>query len=193
MTDLFTSENLIALLTLTALEIVLGIDNVIFIAILSNKLPESQRARARSLGISLAVGTRILLLLAITWVMQLTTPLFSLLGKGISGRDLILIGGGLFLIGKSTFEIHEKIDSAEHDGRSAPAVASFAGGFGDYRSWDIGAFVGHGAGGSHCRGRHAVLLRGDCRFCGASPDHEDLGAFLPYPDRHDAGHRRLER
>ncbi len=127
MTDLFTSENLIALLTLTALEIVLGIDNVIFIAILSNKLPESQRARARSLGISLAVGTRILLLLAITWVMQLTTPLFSLLGKGISGRDLILIGGGLFLIGKSTFEIHEKIDSAEHDGRSAPAVASFAG------------------------------------------------------------------
>jgi predicted tellurium resistance membrane protein TerC len=127
MADLFTSENLVALVTLTALEIVLGIDNVIFIAILSGKLPESRRASARSMGIALAVGTRILLLLGITWVMQLTAPLFTLIGNDISGRDLILIGGGLFLIGKSTFEIHERIDTAEHDGKQAPAIASFVG------------------------------------------------------------------
>lgn len=127
MEDLFTVQNLVAFLTLSALEIVLGIDNVIFIAILSSKLPESQQARARSTGIMLAVGTRILLLLAISWVMQLTTPMISILGTDLSGRDLILLGGGLFLIAKSTHEIHEKIESAEHDGRTAPNKATFAG------------------------------------------------------------------
>ena len=121
MGELFTTQNLVAFLTLTALEIVLGIDNVIFIAILTGKLPKDQQARARTLGIGLAVVTRILLLLGITWVMQLTEPLLL----GFSGRDLILVIGGLFLIGKSTYEIHEKIESAEHDGRAAPAVASF--------------------------------------------------------------------
>jgi predicted tellurium resistance membrane protein TerC len=124
MADLFTTQNLVAFLTLAALEIVLGIDNVIFIAILSGKLPADQQARARSIGIGLAVGTRILLLLGITWVMQLTTELFW----GLSGRDLILIVGGLFLIGKSTFEIHEKVESADHtQQRAAPAVVSFGG------------------------------------------------------------------
>jgi predicted tellurium resistance membrane protein TerC len=122
MADLFTTQNLVAFLTLIALEIVLGIDNVIFIAILTGKLPAEQQPRARSLGIGLAVVTRILLLLGITWVMQLTTPLFW----EFSGRDLILIIGGLFLIGKSTYEIHEKIESADHTQRSVPAVASFA-------------------------------------------------------------------
>ncbi|MCC9075315.1 TerC family protein [Litorilinea aerophila] len=126
MDELFTAQNLIALLTLTALEIVLGIDNVIFIAILAGKLPEHQRARARTLGIGLAVVTRILLLLTITWIMRLTYPLFSLLGNDLSGRDLILLLGGLFLIGKSTFEIHEKLEAVEHGSAARVAVASLA-------------------------------------------------------------------
>ena len=121
MADLFTTQNLVAFLTLLALEIVLGIDNVIFIAILSSKLPANQQARARSLGIGLAVGTRILLLLGITWVMQLTTPILW----QFSGRDMILIVGGLFLIGKSTYEIHEKIEAADHTQRQVPNVVSF--------------------------------------------------------------------
>jgi len=105
-----SSAGLAALLTLTALEIVLGIDNVIFIAIVAGRLPEDQRARARTLGIGLAVITRILLLLSITWIMRLTEPMVTLLGKGLSGRDLILIVGGLFLIAKSTHEIHAKLE-----------------------------------------------------------------------------------
>ncbi|HLS86603.1 MAG TPA: TerC family protein, partial [Burkholderiales bacterium] len=113
-------------LTLLALEVVLGIDNVIFIAILSGKLPESQSGRARATGIGLAVITRILLLLGITWVMQLTTPIFTLGGVEFSGRDLILILGGLFLIWKSTSEIHGLIegDESHHEHRMA---ATFAG------------------------------------------------------------------
>lgn len=121
MEELFTTQNLVAFLTLTALEIVLGIDNVIFIAILSGKLPADQQKRARTLGISLAVITRILLLLAISWVMRLTTPIIW----GLSGRDLILIGGGAFLIGKSTYEIHEKIEAADHKDPKIPSTVSF--------------------------------------------------------------------
>lgn len=123
--ELLSAENLVALFTLLMLEIVLGIDNVIFIAILSGKLPQNQQARARSTGISLAVITRIVLLFSITWIMRLTEPLFALGGHGISGRDLILLVGGLFLIGKSTFEIHEKLESTEHTSGAAVA-ASFA-------------------------------------------------------------------
>ena len=126
MAELFTTTNLVAFLTLTVLEIVLGIDNVIFIAILSSKLPAHQQQRARTLGISLAVISRIILLLAIRWIMELTAPLFSLLGNSISGRDLILLIGGLFLIGKSTYEIHEKLEGAEHAhaGQSVATMAS---------------------------------------------------------------------
>ncbi len=113
MESLLTSENLIALATLVVLEIVLGVDNVIFIAILSNKLPKHQQDLGRSIGIGLAVITRILLLLTITWVMRLTQPLLTILGNGLSGRDLILLGGGLFLIAKSTYEIHEKLEAVE--------------------------------------------------------------------------------
>ena len=121
---LFTTEGLIALATLTLLEIVLGIDNVIFIAILTGKLPLEEQGRARTMGIALAVITRILLLLAITWIMQLTAPLFNLFGNDVSGRDLILLVGGMFLIGKSTYEIHEKLEAMEHS-RTAKVVASF--------------------------------------------------------------------
>lgn len=123
---LFSPENLIALLTLTLLEIVLGIDNVIFISILADKLPESQRARARRLGLALAMIMRILLLLSLAWIIRLTEPLFAVLGQEISGRDLILIGGGLFLLGKSTFEIHDNLEG-EGDHGVGRAGATFAG------------------------------------------------------------------
>lgn len=100
----------IALLTLTILEIVLGIDNIIFISILSSKLPESQQGKARQIGLLAALGTRVLLLLSISWVVKLTDPLFSVFHFGISGRDLILLGGGLFLLAKATHEIHVNLE-----------------------------------------------------------------------------------
>lgn len=110
--SLFTLEALVALLTLTALEIVLGIDNIIFIAILVGRLPEHQRDKGRIFGLALAMLTRILLLLSLFWIMKLTTPLFTILAQEISGRDLILIIGGLFLLAKSTTEIHHGIENA---------------------------------------------------------------------------------
>jgi predicted tellurium resistance membrane protein TerC len=105
----------IALATLTALEIVLGIDNIVFISILSDKLPHEQQPRARLIGLALAMFGRIALLLSIAWIMRLTTDWFAVFGVGFSGRDLILIAGGLFLIGKSTFEIHDKMEGDEHE------------------------------------------------------------------------------
>jgi predicted tellurium resistance membrane protein TerC len=114
--------NWLALGTLLLLEIVLGIDNVVFISILAGKLPVDQRKRARLLGLSLALITRILLLLTIALIMRLTAPLFAVLGRGISGRDLILIAGGLFLIAKSTHEMHARLEGEErHDERRAGA------------------------------------------------------------------------
>jgi predicted tellurium resistance membrane protein TerC len=119
-------ETWIALLTLTALEVVLGIDNVIFISILASKLPKAQQGRARQVGLALAMIMRILLLLSISWIIRLENPLFTLpvLNEAISGRDLILLGGGLFLLAKSTREIHEKLEGEEgHE--SAKVAASF--------------------------------------------------------------------
>jgi predicted tellurium resistance membrane protein TerC len=113
MQHLFTAENLIALLTLTALEIVLGIDNIIFISIMADRLPKAQQARGRRTGLALAMGTRILLLLSLSWIIRLTQPLFNVFSLDISGRDLILLIGGLFLIAKSTFEIHDKLEGKE--------------------------------------------------------------------------------
>lgn len=105
----------VALLTLTVLEIVLGIDNIVFISILSGKLPIEKQKKARQTGLALALITRILLLLSLSWVMSLTAPLFTVLQQEISGRDLILLIGGLFLIYKATTEIHEKLEGENHD------------------------------------------------------------------------------
>ncbi len=116
----------IALITLIVLEIVLGIDNIIFISILAGKLPEEKQNKARLVGLSLAMLTRILLLFSITWVMQLTTPLFEIMGNQISGRDIILIIGGLFLMYKSTTEIHEKLEGEEEHASGKKAAVSFA-------------------------------------------------------------------
>jgi predicted tellurium resistance membrane protein TerC len=121
-----SAEGWIALATLTMLEIVLGIDNIVFISILAGKLRREDRDRARKTGLFLAMFIRIALLLSITWVMGLTAPLFTAVGNEISGRDLILIVGGLFLIAKSTHEIHEKLEGEEGHG-SAKVAASFAG------------------------------------------------------------------
>jgi predicted tellurium resistance membrane protein TerC len=116
----------VALGTLTALEIVLGIDNIVFISILSGRLPAHQQARARFLGLTVALVSRIALLLSLTWIMRLTAPLFTVLSEEISGRDLILIIGGLFLLAKSTHEIHSRLEGEEHhdSGRTAPTMRS---------------------------------------------------------------------
>jgi predicted tellurium resistance membrane protein TerC len=121
-----SAEGWIALVTLTILEIVLGIDNIVFISILAGKLPVEDRARARKIGLSLAMFIRIALLWSITWVMRLTTPWFVAFGNEISGRDMILLVGGLFLIAKSTHEIHEKLEGEEGHG-AAKVAASFVG------------------------------------------------------------------
>ena len=123
----WTWENAVALLTLTALEIVLGIDNVVFIAIVSGRLPKEQQLKAQRIGLIGAMFMRIALLLAISWIMTLTKPLFSLFGHGFTGRDLILLIGGLFLIGKATFEIHHKLEGPGDHGAHAKAVASMSG------------------------------------------------------------------
>lgn len=126
MTWLTSPEIWAAFLTLTAIEIVLGIDNIIFISILAGKLPKRQRRQARLIGLGLAMFMRIALLFSLAWMMRLTTPLFTVLEQDISGRDLILIAGGLFLIAKSTLEIHDKLEGAE--GQSVTrARVSFAG------------------------------------------------------------------
>ncbi len=125
--DLWSVQSLISLATLAALEIVLGIDNVIFIAILAGRLPAELQPKARRLGISMAVITRILLLLSISWVMGLTRPLFEIVGEAVTGKQLILIGGGLFLIGKATFEIHDKLEGADHAVKAAAAAATLGG------------------------------------------------------------------
>jgi predicted tellurium resistance membrane protein TerC len=114
-TVLFTIDGLIAFLTLSLLEVVLGIDNIIFISILTNKLPEEDRPRARFAGIALALVFRIIMLLGITWIIGLTKPLFELFSMAFTGRDLVLLAGGLFLIAKSTSEIHHKMESIDDE------------------------------------------------------------------------------
>jgi predicted tellurium resistance membrane protein TerC len=126
MDALLNPEIWIALATLTALELVLGIDNIIFISILAAKVPAARRDKARRVGIALAAVTRLALLFAITWIVGLTAPLFALLGQDFSWRDLILIGGGLFLIAKATHEIHQKLEGVtEQVTAGGAAAASF--------------------------------------------------------------------
>ena len=121
----FSSEGLLALITLTFLEVILGVDNVIFISILSGKLPHEQQSRARRMGLLAAMLMRILLLFSIARVIGLTAPFFTVLSRGISGRDIILIVGGLFLLAKATIEIHDRLEGEEVH-RSARAAPSFA-------------------------------------------------------------------
>jgi predicted tellurium resistance membrane protein TerC len=115
---------IIALVTLTVLEVILGVDNVIFISILSGKLPPHQQRKARRVGLAAAMLMRLVLLAFIAWIAGLTQPLFEIVGREFSGRDLILLGGGLFLLAKATYEIHDKLEGAEHGG--ARVAASFA-------------------------------------------------------------------
>jgi predicted tellurium resistance membrane protein TerC len=119
-------QALIGLATLTVLEIVLGIDNIIFISILAGRLPREQQGRARYIGLLLAMIMRVALLFSLSWIIQLTAPLFTVLGEEISGRDLVLLIGGLFLLAKSTHEIHERLegDEGEHARRAAPSLRS---------------------------------------------------------------------
>ena len=122
---LFDPNAWVALLTLTVLEIVLGIDNIIFIALMAARLPEEQRENARRLGLGVALVTRVLLLLSITWVMRLTEPWFHLLDHAVSGRDLILLGGGLFLIAKASLEIHNSLEGPVEQAGPGQASAAF--------------------------------------------------------------------
>jgi predicted tellurium resistance membrane protein TerC len=120
-------EAWIALATLTVLEIVLGIDNIVFISILSERVEASKQAFARQVGLALAMLTRVALLFSIVWVMRLTAPLFNIMGHDFSGRDLILAGGGLFLLWKATFEIHHKLEGDDQEGRAAGQSRALAG------------------------------------------------------------------
>lgn len=133
---LFTVEHLITLLTLTALEIVLGIDNVIFIAILSGRLPKEQQNSARQIGLLTALATRILLLLSLTWIMSLVEPLFGVAGREFSGRDIILIVGGLFLLAKSTMEMHHSLEG-HNEAPSGGAAKKFVAVVGQIALLDI--------------------------------------------------------
>jgi len=120
-------ENWTALITLTVLEVVLGIDNIVFISILAGKLPAGSQARARTLGLAFAMITRILLLLSLTWIMRLTTPLFAVFAREISGRDIILLVGGVFLIWKSTHEIHQRLEGESSVQRTARDAVTMRG------------------------------------------------------------------
>lgn len=123
MPEIFTTENAIAFITLTSLEIVLGIDNIIFIAILAGRLPEQQRDLARRLGLGVAVISRIALLFSISWVMRLKETLFTALGHPLTGKDIVLVLGGMFLIAKATLEIHHKVEHATRaDAKSAKSA-----------------------------------------------------------------------
>ena len=124
MSELLTSEALVALLTLTSLEMILGIDNIIFIAILAGRLPAEQRDKGRTFGLLLAVISRVALVLSIGWVMSLKAELFSILGHPFSGRDIILVVGGMFLVFKATREIHHKVQAAGDDDGKPVAQAS---------------------------------------------------------------------
>ena len=158
----------VALATLTALEIVLGVDNIVFISILVGRLPAHRRDKARTLGLALAMVTRILLLLTLTWIMTLITPLFNILGREISGRDLILICGGLFLLAKSTHEIHANLEGTEESG-GKKAKRTFISVLVQIAILDIVFSL-----------ESVITAVG---FCGQSPHHQDHGFELSFTSR----------
>jgi predicted tellurium resistance membrane protein TerC len=125
MNQIFSPENIISLVSLSAMEIVLGIDNIVFLAILSQRVAPHQQKKVRKLGLSLALGMRLMLLFTISWIMGLTAPLFTVWSKGFSGRDLVLLGGGLFLIAKATHEIHDKLEVQHEAENTGKSVGSF--------------------------------------------------------------------
>ena len=184
----------IAFLTLAALEIVLGIDNIVFISILVGKLPAHQQARAYRIGLGLAMVMRILLLLSLSWIMGLTEPLFTipLMGQAVTGRDLVLIVGGLFLVAKSTHEIHDKLEGHEGE-KSARVAASYASVLAQIMALDIvfsldSVITAVGMVqqvGDHDRGRgrggagHDGLREADRRVRLAPPDDQDARPRLP--------------
>ena len=197
---LASPEAWVALVTLTALEIVLGIDNIIFISILVGRLPETQRNFARRMGLSLAMLTRLGLLFSISWVMGLTEPWFTILGNSISGRDIVLIGGGLFLLFKATHEIHNSLEGVGESGRKI-VVTSHGNGAGTDCGPGYCFFAGFGNNG--CRSGGTRHIDGDChrfgsagnvnggqanrRLCRHSPNYQDSCTFVPdtgrrYPD-----------
>ncbi len=199
----------IALATLTALEIVLGIDNIIFISILVSRVPPDKRDLARRLGLSLAMVSRILLLLSLAWIMRLTEPLFSTFGHAWSGRDMILIGGGLFLLWKSVHEIHNSLEGEQDDSAGGHAASAARAGFAavlvqiavidivfsldsvitavgladDVMVMVIAIVAAVGV------MMFAAKSIGD--FVDAPPDDQDAGAGLPGAGRRDAGRRGL--
>ncbi len=201
-------ETWIALLTLTALEIVLGIDNIVFISIMAGKLPPGQRDRARVVGLAAAMIMRILLLFSISIIVSLTAPLFTIAGQEISGRDIILIGGGLFLIAKATFEIHERLEGEEsHGPEFAPKAVSFWGVILQIMLLDIvfsldsvitavgmaNDIIDHGRGHRHRGAGDAVRVGADQPAHRPPSKHQDPGAQLPAADRYRPRSRTASR
>ncbi len=137
MAELLTLESLAALLTLTGLEVILGIDNIVFIAIVTSRLDPGVQPRARRAGLLAAMAMRIALLLCISWIMGLTRPLFTVIGREVSGKDLVLLAGGLFLLAKATMEIHHKLETADAPPRETRPPAAFWGAVGQIMALDI--------------------------------------------------------
>ena len=203
--DWITDPNaLVGLLTLTALEVVLGIDNIIFISILSSKLPKTEQPRARRLGLGGAFVTRILLLLSIAWIVRLTTPLFKFVGIDFTGRSLILLVGGLFLIAKATFEIHGKLEGSDEEADGKKAASSLVAVVAQIMVIDIVfsldsviTAVGMVSEVQIMIAANVVALRdharrghADQRLRRPSPDDQDARAVVPGADRHEPGRRR---
>ena len=194
----------LALVTLTVMEVVLGIDNLLFISVLSNKLPEESRSFARRVGIAGALILRLVFLAAIVWIVKLTTPVFEILGNGFSWRDLILIAGGLFLLWKATSEIHHIVDPEAGPDRLNPSHKRGGGcrtdtciGYGllnrqyYYGCGHDAAYSGHGdCGANHC-GDHAGRCRPFGKLHSCQPNNRDVGFGFPASDRDRASRRRF--
>ena len=194
-----------SLLTLTALEIVLGIDNLLFIAILAGRLPAEQQNRARQIGLALALLTRLALLASVAWIIGLTQPLFDLFGQPVSWRDMVLIAGGLFLLYKGTREIHHALEGDGVEGNEPEnGRTSFVGVVMQVMFLDVifsldSVITAVGMANTLWVMATAITIavaimlgasRPLCRVCPASPDREDAGVELPNVDRHDADRRR---